>query len=186
MGSGERGRLGNGRTGELIITSGRTVFDSEDTRSRFSTRRSQASDPSSISSRKQSDWKIVQTSTGPQHSLAVDSNECAMRFGPSPPHPPQLGENTHLPELQVRPRLGLCGHCRLDLGNQQDTLIDPKFVPATGKSPAARLSTPGRCAVPPLTGAGCMACRKMEDLWRWECRATLEQFPIRPGYHVSG
>jgi hypothetical protein len=30
MGSGERGQLGNGRTGEHIVTSGRTVFDSED------------------------------------------------------------------------------------------------------------------------------------------------------------
>ena len=30
MGSGEHGQLGNGRTGEHIVTSGQTVFDFED------------------------------------------------------------------------------------------------------------------------------------------------------------
>ena len=30
MGSGERGQLGNGRTGEHMVTGGRTVFDSGD------------------------------------------------------------------------------------------------------------------------------------------------------------
>ena len=30
MGSGERGQLGNGRTGEHTVMNGRTVFDSED------------------------------------------------------------------------------------------------------------------------------------------------------------
>ena len=57
-------------------------------RSRFSTRRSQTSDPSSI--KNLNDRKIVQISPWPRPSLAVDSNGCAMRLGlmPSPPHPP--------------------------------------------------------------------------------------------------
>ena len=45
---------------------------------------------------------------------------------------------------------GCTGYCHLGLGNQQDTLI-PKLVPAfldDREIPAARLSTPGRPAVP--------------------------------------
>ena len=54
-----------------------------------------------------------------------------MRLGlvPSPPHLPRLGANTHLPALQIRPRLGCAGYCGLGLRNQQDTRI-PKLVPA--------------------------------------------------------
>ena len=69
------------------------------------------------------DRKIVQISAGPQHSLAVDSNGCAMRLVPSHPR------------TRIYPRCryvlvwGCAGYCRLGLGNQQDTLI-PKLVPA--------------------------------------------------------
>ena len=30
-----------------------------------------------------------------------------------------------------------------------------------------------------------LACGKVEDLGRWECRAAVEQLPIRAGYYVS-
>ena len=66
---------------------------------------------------------------------------------------PRLGANTHLPALQIRPRLGLCGllpsRPREPAGH-----ADPKASPRVLGRPA-RLSTPRRRAVPSLTGEGC-------------------------------
>ena len=134
------------------------------------------------------DRKIVQISAG--HSIALQSIRTVRYASCAFPSTPTLAS--------ARTRIYLCckyvlvwgcaGYCRLGLGNHQDTPI-PNSSPlsrAIGKSPAARLSTPGRRTVPSLFGAGVLVCRQMEDLWRWECWETLERFPIRTGYHVSG
>ena len=54
-GSGERGQLDNGHTGEHIVTTGQTVFDFEDKPGMSFSFPGQASDPSSISSCKKSE-----------------------------------------------------------------------------------------------------------------------------------
>ncbi|KAG8808766.1 hypothetical protein FRC17_003791, partial [Serendipita sp. 399] len=58
FGSGEKGQLGNGRTGEHIITSGRAVFDTEHI---------------PLLVKGLADRKIVQIASGLQHSLVLDS-----------------------------------------------------------------------------------------------------------------
>lgn len=66
FGSGEKGQLGNGRTGEHIITSGRAVFDTEH-------------EPLLVKGL--ADRKIVQIASGLQHSLVLDSDGFVFVFG---------------------------------------------------------------------------------------------------------
>ncbi|KAG8870194.1 hypothetical protein FRC20_000247 [Serendipita sp. 405] len=66
FGSGEKGQLGNGRTGEHIITSGRAVFDTENI---------------PLLVKGLTDRKIVQIASGLQHSLVLDSEGYVLVFG---------------------------------------------------------------------------------------------------------
>ncbi|KAH9941975.1 RCC1/BLIP-II [Amylocystis lapponica] len=66
FGSAEKGQLGNGKTGEHIVTAGKTAFDIE-------------SEP--ILVRGLSDKKIVQIACGPQHSVALDSEGLVYVWG---------------------------------------------------------------------------------------------------------
>ena len=76
FGSAEKGQLGNGKTGEHIVTGGKTVFDSEWKPSElllymgknvFDDFR-----PPLVPVRGLDDKKIVQIACGSQHSLALD------------------------------------------------------------------------------------------------------------------
>ncbi|KIK55454.1 hypothetical protein GYMLUDRAFT_76531 [Collybiopsis luxurians FD-317 M1] len=88
FGSGEKGQLGNGSTGERITTGNKVAFDIIDT-------------PYYI---KELDGKkIVQISSGQQHSAAIDDEGLVYVWGYN-------------------------GYCRLGLGNQVDVL-KPKTVP---------------------------------------------------------
>ncbi|KAI6149944.1 regulator of chromosome condensation 1/beta-lactamase-inhibitor protein II [Pisolithus tinctorius] len=88
FGSGEKGQLGNGRTGEHITTGNKTAFDIE---------------ANPILVKGLDDKVITNIASGPQHSIAIDSQGVVYVWGYN-------------------------GYCRLGLGNQQDALI-PKVVP---------------------------------------------------------
>ncbi|PVF92999.1 RCC1/BLIP-II protein [Serendipita vermifera] len=66
FGSGEKGQLGNGRTGEHIITSGRAVFDTEHI---------------PLLVKGLANRKIVQIASGAQHSIVLDSEGYVLVFG---------------------------------------------------------------------------------------------------------
>ncbi|EIM79311.1 RCC1/BLIP-II [Stereum hirsutum FP-91666 SS1] len=66
MGSGEKGQLGNGRTGEYIATGNKTAFDVE-------------SEP--ILVKGLTDKKIVQIACGQQHSIALDDTGVVYVWG---------------------------------------------------------------------------------------------------------
>ncbi|KAI0057641.1 RCC1/BLIP-II [Artomyces pyxidatus] len=65
-GSGEKGQLGNGRTGEHIATGNRTAFDIE---------------PEPIPVKGLEDKKIVQIACGQQHSIALDEEGVVFVWG---------------------------------------------------------------------------------------------------------
>ena len=137
-----------------------TLKTSRVCRSRFSTCRSQAFETPSISSRKNNlnDWKVVQTSTSPQHSLAVDLNGCAMRLVPSPPDPPLPRREHAFTRVTDTFSSGVVRAIAVSASGTSGTCSPQSSSPpswATEKSPAAHLSTSGRRAVPWLTGAGC-------------------------------
>ncbi|KAG8905221.1 hypothetical protein FRB99_000441 [Tulasnella sp. 403] len=87
FGSGDHGQLGNGRTGEHIITGNKTGFDV-------------IYEPVHI---KTFDKKIVNISTGQQHSIAIDVEGRVFVWGYN-------------------------GYCRLGLGHQKD-ILSPTLVP---------------------------------------------------------
>ncbi|KAG6844806.1 hypothetical protein H0H87_003632 [Tephrocybe sp. NHM501043] len=90
FGSAQNGQLGNGTTGERITTGNKTAFDIEVT--------------------PELDGKhIVNITSGPQHSLALDDNGVVYVWGYN-------------------------GYCRLGLGNQVDVL-KPKAVPQFSEPP---------------------------------------------------
>ncbi|TFK62794.1 RCC1/BLIP-II [Pluteus cervinus] len=88
FGSAEKGQLGNGTTGERITTGNKTAYDIE---------------PYPIYIKELDGKQIVQITSGPQHSAAVDIEGVVYVWGYN-------------------------GYCRLGLGNQVDVL-KPKAVP---------------------------------------------------------
>ncbi|KAG8808756.1 hypothetical protein FRC17_003795, partial [Serendipita sp. 399] len=110
FGSGEKGQLGNGRTGEHIITSGRAVFDTEHI---------------PLLVKGLADRKIVQIASGLQHSLVLDS-EGQVRCG-------IYGKTAHFRSdmywyLAVRVTAAWASVTIPLVRDQKDVLI-PKLVP---------------------------------------------------------
>jgi alpha-tubulin suppressor-like RCC1 family protein len=108
FGSGEHGQLGNGRTGEHIITGNKTAYDVHNDPSESSSVPRSRNSPQCIHwspvAVKALDGKhITQIACGPQHSIALDSEGVVYVWGYN-------------------------GYCRLGLGHQKDTLF-PTPVP---------------------------------------------------------
>ena len=108
FGSGEHGQLGNGRTGEHIITGNKTAYDVHNDPSEsygVSYCEGSVSTHTTVTvSVKALDGKhITQIACGPQHSIALDSEGVVYVWGYN-------------------------GYCRLGLGHQKDTLF-PTPVP---------------------------------------------------------
>ena len=134
-------------------------------RSTFPTCRSQAlTRPRLVLVKGLSDRKIVQISTGPQHSLTVDSNGCVLRPIPFP-------FTSHADSIRLEPAFtrvagmfssGVVRATAVSASETNKTPSSRSLCPpsqASGKSPAAHPSMPARRAVRSLTGAGCTGLR---------------------------
>jgi alpha-tubulin suppressor-like RCC1 family protein len=109
FGSGEHGQLGNGRTGEHIITGNKTAYDVSTTiLVSLSSYRVPRDSPqciyrSAVAVKALDGKHITQIACGPQHSIALDSEGVVYVWGYN-------------------------GYCRLGLGHQKD-ILSPTPVP---------------------------------------------------------
>ena len=108
FGSGEHGQLGNGRTGEHIITGNKTAYDVHNDPSESHTLPRCNGAPqcihwSTVSVKALDGKHMTQIACGPQHSIALDSEGIVYVWGYN-------------------------GYCRLGLGHQKDILF-PTPVP---------------------------------------------------------